>query len=139
MTRRYITLALAAFLAYSLVPPLLKLAVRDLPSTPAVFLSNTVLLVLVGGVLLVTGRSPTAYLTRRTVGYVTAIGVVLAVGLLTYYRALALGPVSVVVPIYGLFIPASSAVGMVVFDEAITARKLAGIGFAVAAIILVSA
>lgn len=138
MSRRYVPLALVAFGAYSLVPPLLKLAMRDLPSTPAVFLSNAVLLVLVGGVLIATGRPPTAYLSRPGMRYVVVIGVVLTVGLLTYYRALALGPVSVVVPIYGLFIPASSVIGMLAFDEAVTRRKLAGIGLAVLAIVLIS-
>jgi transporter family protein len=65
-------------------------------------------------------------------------GVLLTVGLLTYYRALALGPVSVVVPIYGLFIVVSAFAGAIVFDEPLTRRKLAGIGFSVLAIALIS-
>lgn len=138
MTRGYLSFALLAFLAYSLVAPLLKLAVADLPSTPVVFLSNFVLFVLVGVVLLWRGESPVPYLRHRYASLIVVSGVLLTVGLLTYYRALALGPVSVVVPIYGLFIVVSAFVGIVAFEEAVTPRKLAGIGFSVLAIALIS-
>jgi len=67
-----------------------------------------------------------------------AAGVALTVGILAYYRALAAGPVSVVVPIYGLFIVVSSLVGIVAFDEAVTPRKVAAIALSVVAIALMS-
>ena len=72
------------------------------------------------------------------VGYVYLLGVALAVGIIAYYRALALGPVSVVVPVFGLFIVTSSVAGIVALDEALTARKVAGIGFAMLAVYLTS-
>jgi transporter family protein len=136
--RRYLALALVAFGAYSLVAPLLKLAMRTIPSTLAVFMSNGLMLLILGGILVARGQSPLPYLSHRKTLRILVWGVTLAVGLLTYYRALALGPVSVVVPIYGLFIPLSSVIGIVAFDEALTARKVAGIGFAVLAIVLMS-
>ena len=138
MSRRYLPFAILAFLAYSLVAPLLKIAMTDLPSTPAVFVSNFVLFVLVGGVLLLRGESPVPYLRHRYMPLMVLSGVLLAVGLLTYYRALALGPVSVVVPIYGLFIVVSAAVGVLAFDEAVTPRTVAGIAASVVAIALIS-
>ena len=138
MNRGYLSFALLAFAAYSLVAPLLKVALVDLPSTPVVFLSNFVLFVLVGALLAWRGESPLPYLTHRFAPLVAISGVLLTVGLLTYYRALALGPVSVVVPLYGLFIVVSAFVGIVAFDEVVTVRKLAGIGFSVVAIALIS-
>ncbi|WP_435183739.1 EamA family transporter [Halobellus sp. EA9] len=136
--RRYLGFSLLAFLTYSLVAPLLKIAMETIPSTPAVFISNSVLLVVVGVVLAVRGQSPVPYLRHRYTPHVVALGVLLTVGLLTYYRALALGPVSIVVPIYGLFIVVSSVIGIVAFDEALSPRKVAGIFFSVLAIVLIS-
>ncbi|MFB6308824.1 MAG: EamA family transporter [Haloarculaceae archaeon] len=138
MGRRYLGFALFAFLTYSLVAPLLKIAMETVPSTPAVFISNSVLLVVVGIALAYRGQSPLPYLRHRYTPHVVALGVLLTVGLLTYYRALELGPVSIVVPIYGLFIVVSSVIGIVAFDETFTARKAAGIFFSVLAIALIS-
>ncbi|WP_408959454.1 EamA family transporter [Natrinema sp. 74] len=136
--RRYLELSMFACLAYSLVAPLLSVAMTDLPSTLAVFLSNSVMFVTVGLVILYRGLSVRPYLRHPQTPNIAAMGVLLTVGLLTYYRALALGPVSIVVPIYGLFIVVSSLVGIVAFDETVTARKLASIALSVLAIVLMS-
>ena len=138
MTERYLGYALVSMVAYSLVAPLLKIAMATYPTTPAVFVSNFVLLVLVGGLVYYRGEPVRPYLRHRATGLIVLSGVLLTVGLLTYYRALALGPVSVVVPIYGLFIVVSAVLGIVLFDESLTLRKLAGIGFSVLAIALIS-
>lgn len=138
MRERYLGYALVSLFAYSLVAPLLKVAMTSLPSTPVVFLSNFVLLVVVGGFLLYRGEPVRPYLNHPATWLIVLSGVLLTVGLLTYYRALALGPVSVVVPIYGLFIVVSAVVGVVALDESLTRRKLAGIAFSVLAIALIS-
>lgn len=138
MTRRYLGLALIAFAAYSLVAPLLKVAMEAIPSTAAVFISNAVMLVLLLGVLVYTGESPLPYFSHAMAPYILLWGVALAVSLLAYYRALELGPVSVVVPVYGLFIAVSSVIGIAAFDESVTKRKAASIGFAILAIVLMS-
>lgn len=67
-----------------------------------------------------------------------AAGGMLAVSIIAYYRALELGPVSVVVPIFGMFIVLSSIVGIVALDEAVNARKIVGILLAGVAVWLVS-
>lgn len=138
MTQRYLVHAVVALTAYSLVAPLLKVAMETIPSQTAVFLSNFVMFVLVGAVLLYQRTSPVPYLTHPKTPYIVAWGAILAVALLAYYRALELGPVSVVVPIYGLFIAVSSVIGFIALDETLTRRKAAGIGFAVLAIVLMS-
>ncbi|MFC6768428.1 EamA family transporter [Natrinema soli] len=136
--RRYLGLSLFACLTYSLVAPLLSIAMTDLSSTMAVFLSNSVMFVVVGLVIVSRGLSVRPYLRHPRTPHLVVMGVLLTVGLLTYYRALALGPVSIVVPIYGLFIVVSSLVGIVAFDETVTVRKLAAIGLSVVAIALMS-
>lgn len=138
MARTYLELAVVAFVTYSLVAPLLKHAMQTIPSTPAVFLSNAVLLVIVGGAIVYRGDYARTHFTTRTVAYTIALGVLLTIGLLSYYRALELGPVSVVTPIYGLFIVVSSVIGIVILDETYSARSLAGIVFSVLAIVLIS-
>ncbi|MFD1563662.1 EamA family transporter [Haloarchaeobius amylolyticus] len=137
--RRYIWLSIFAFLSYSLVAPLLSIAMLELPSTLAVFLSNSVMFFTVGLVIRARGLSIRPYLWHPRTPYILAMGVLLTIGLLTYYRALALGPVSIVVPIYGLFIVVSSMVGIVAFEETVTPRKIAAIALSVLAIALMSA
>jgi len=48
MSRPYLKFSI---LAYSLVAPILKIAMEVISSTPAVFFSNLVLLIVVGGML----------------------------------------------------------------------------------------
>ncbi|MGQ3411818.1 EamA family transporter [Natrinema sp. LN54] len=136
--RRYLGLSLVACLTYSLVAPLISVAMTDLPSTLAVFLSNAVMFVTIGLVIAYRGLSVRPYLSHPRTPYIGAMGVLLTIGLLTYYRALELGPVSIVVPIYGLFIVISSLAGIVAFDETVTPRKIAAILLSVLAIVLMS-
>ena len=138
MSRDYLAFSVIACLAYSLVAPLLSVAMVEIPSTTAVFISNTILLCVVGVVLLANGHSVRPYLTHPLRFHVVAMGVLLTVGLLSYYRALELGPVSVVVPIYGLFIVVSAAVGVVALGERVNRRKVASVVLSVIAIALMS-
>lgn len=134
----YIVYALVALVAYSVVPPLVDIATEEIPSNTAALVSNSVLVVFALGVVVYTGEWDASNLTDRHAVYIYAAGVFLAVGILAYYRALALGPVSVVVPIFGMFIVGSAVVGVVVFDESVTARKAVGVALAVVAVYLVS-
>ena len=138
MAKRYLLLAILAFATYSIVAPVLKVAMETIPSTMAVFLSNVVMLSLLTAILVYQRESPVPYLAHPMFPYAIAWGVALAVGLLAYYRALELGPVSIVVPIYGLFIAVSSVIGIAFLGESITRRKAASIVFAVLAIALMS-
>jgi len=137
---RYLPWALLALVSYTLVAPLLSIVTRDVPSDVAALVTNGILVVAALGVVLYRGRPVIQYLDPGHPQAVPmyAAGVLLAVGILAYYRALAVGPVSVVVPIFGMFLVTSSVVGIVALDEALTARKVAGIGFAALAVYLTS-
>ena len=132
----YLPWALLALLAYTFVAPLMSVATTDVPSDVAVVVSNSMLVIAALAVVAVSNEPVLDYLTHPDAPYMYAAGICLAVGILAYYRALSLGPVSVVVPIFGMFIVTSSLIGVAALDEPLTARKVAGIGFAALAVYL---
>ena len=134
----YLIWAVVGLLAYSLVAPLASEVTSEMPPTPALFLATTVFLALTAVVLLLTGTADVAYASVPAAGYVYAAGVFLAVGILAYVAALEVGPVSVVVPIYGTFIVGSSAIGIAFLGEPLTIERVAGIGCAMVAVYLSS-
>ncbi|RQG97087.1 EamA family transporter [Natrarchaeobius chitinivorans] len=132
----YLVWAVVGLLAYSLVAPLASSATQDVPPTPALFLSTAVFLAIAGVVLVVAGTGEWSYVVSRDARYVYVAGVFLTVGILGYTAALEAGPVSVVVPIYGMFIVGSSAIGILFLGESVTATRVAGICCAMIAIYL---
>jgi len=137
----YLPWAVLALVAYTLVPVLMRVATTGpeaIPSDVATVISNSILvvaaLVVVGG----TGQRVMPHLGSSKLPYALAAGVFLAIGIIAYYRALALGPVSVVTPVFGLFLITSSVLGIAVLGESLTARKFAGICLAVVAVYLVT-
>lgn len=133
---RYLVWALLALASYTLVAPLVKLATAEIPSDVALLIANGMLVVGATAVVVASETPVRPYLTDSHAVYAYGAGICLTVGILAYYRALAAGPVSVVVPIFGLFIVTSSIVGIVALEEPLTARKVAGIAFAVLAVYL---
>ncbi|WP_435125481.1 EamA family transporter [Halobaculum sp. D14] len=137
----YLPWAVVAFLSYSMVAPLMRVATsgtNPIPSNVAALVANVVLVVATFAVITVSGEGLVTYLDDPKIGYVVAAGFCLAVGILSYYRALSMGPVSLVAPVFAMFFVASSAVGIVALDEPVTARKLAGIALAAVAVVLVA-
>jgi transporter family protein len=90
------------------------------------------------GVIALNGDNVLEHAKKPEMRLVVLAGVCLAVGILAYYRALARGPVSLVTPIFGLFLVISSLVGVVILNEPLTARKAVGVVFAVVAVVLVA-
>ncbi|OAQ51741.1 multidrug transporter [Natrinema mahii] len=132
----YLLWVIVALVAYGLMAPLTSFVTAEVPPAVALFLSTTVFLCLTAVVLLVTGTGQLADVTTPSAGIVYVAGLFLSTGILAYYQALGQGPVSVVVPIYGLFIVGSSIVGIAVLGEDLTATRAAGIAVATAAIYL---
>ncbi len=132
----YIWYALVALVAYTLVAPLASLAMRSLPADTVVFVTNGILVLVALGFIVATDRPLVSTLTHEDAIYMYAAGICLAVGIIAYYRALSTGPVSVVVPIFGLFLVGSSVVGIVLLEETVTVRKIVGISLAIVAVFL---
>lgn len=141
MDATYLPYALLAMGAYALVSPFMRVATTDpgaVPSDVAVVVTNTVLILMALGVLWYTDQGFAAHLSSPKMVYVLAAGFFLGVGIIALYRSLALGPVSVVTPIFAMFLVFSSVIGFLVLGEEFTARKVLGIVFAVLAVYLVS-
>lgn len=132
----YVGWALLALVSYSLFTPLAKLATEQAPSNVVALLANGVLVVAAAGAVAVAGDDVAPALEGRTPLLVLVAGSLLAVGILSYYRALSLGPVSVVVPIFGSFIAVASLLGVVVLGEDPTLRQVAGVVLATVGIYL---
>lgn len=132
----YLVWALLALVAYSLVAPLTKLASNDVPIMVVALVTNAMI---TGVNLLVVLRMEDGvlqHLVQPGAAYMYAAGVFLTVGVLAYFYALSIGPVSSVVPIYGSFLVVSALIGVVVLGETATLPKLLGIGLAAVAIYL---
>ena len=132
----YLVWAVVALVSYALVGPLVNISTNDIPPAVGLFLATMVFLSITSIVILLTGTANPGYLTDPRMWYVLVAGVLVTVGILAYVRALEVGPISIVVPIYGMFIVGSSAVGIVFLGEALTPGRIAGIGCAVIAIVL---
>lgn len=137
----YMPWAVLALLAYSLVSPLMSVATTGSPKIPsnvAALMTNTLLVVSTAAIVVYNDNDAVSYLSHPKAKYVLVAGVCLTVGILAYYRALSLGPVSIVSPVFGMFLVLSSVIGIVFLNESLTARKMLGIGLALVAIYLVS-
>ncbi|MFC7045237.1 EamA family transporter [Halobacteriaceae archaeon GCM10025711] len=132
----YLKWALVALGAYTLVPPLMKVVTQDIPSDVATFGANGVLVLAALALAATSGHDVVPYLTHPKAPYMYLAGIALAVGILAYYRALALGPVNVVTPIFGMFIVTSTLLGALFLNESMSLQKAAGVGFAVLAVYL---
>jgi len=70
--------------------------------------------------------------------YAILIAIPMAIAVLTLYLAIARGPVSVVMPIYGLNAMVTALLGIIVLHEPVTVPKMVGLVLAVVAIVLLS-
>jgi len=122
---------------YSFVPPLVRVATRDIPGVPAAFISNLVLVVAILAVILASGQSVVTHMASDAWLYLYAAGLFLGIGILAYYRALELGPVSVVVPVFAMFIVGGSVIGYALLNETVTLTNALGILLGIAAIYLI--
>jgi len=134
----YLVWALVALCAYSLVPPLSKLAADGIPIMVVALGANVTITVVNLVVVLSLGEGLESSPWSPQVLYMLLAGVFLSVGVLSYFQALDTGPVSVVTPIFGMFLVGSSAIGILVLGEAVTVRKLVGLGLAALAVFLTS-
>ncbi|WP_254537791.1 EamA family transporter [Halomarina litorea] len=136
LTSSYLLWAAVALAAYTFVPVFTKAATDGIPSNTVAFWANAILAVLALGVVLVSDDPIVGALDHPKAPYMLAGGLCLAVGIISYYRALSLGPVSIVVPVFGLFLVTSPLVGAVLLDEPLTLRKAAGVVIALVGVYL---
>lgn len=134
---RYLAWALLALGTYTFLPPLMRLTTLRVSTGVATFVAAG-MLSLTGLALAVIGGDPVVEGITTHWLYVITTGVVLTVSVFSFFHALSLGPVNIVAPIFGLFIVTSSLVGVVFLGESLTFQRIAGLGFATLAIVLIS-
>ncbi len=130
--------ALVAMFAYSFVAPFVSRAIGGgMPGFLVLLITSLMLVVGSFMIALFTGSLSLRGFSHPAAWNAYLAGGFLAVGIASYYRALSLGAVSVVVPIFGLFIVLSSVLGFF-SGEPVTLRKVLGIALAGVAVYLVA-
>ena len=135
----YLPWALFAMVTYGLTAVLLKLAFRGIPPALGLVVANVAVVTAGLGWMAVVGAGSARGLgANAATGWLALASVVLAASILSYYKALSLGPASVVVPIFALSLTIAVVLGFVVLGEPVRPVRIAGIGFAVLAIFLLT-
>jgi len=132
----YVAWAVVALVGYSVFTPLASLATDQIPSTVVALVANSMLALGAAGVIAYRDEPVVQHLTGENAVYMYAAGVFLTVGILAYYQALGSGPVSTVVPIFGMFLVGSSLLGVVFLNDPLTAKKALGIVLAAVGVYL---
>jgi transporter family protein len=139
----YVGWSLVGMVGYSFTALLVKLAMRDGRFSSFFVLAVSASFVVATAMIVVLIRGDLTRLSARdflspSAGFVYASGIALAVAVTSYFRALAMGPASIVVPIYGTFIVGGALLGILFLGEPVSARKLLGIALAMASIFLLA-
>ncbi len=135
----YILLSVIALVTYALVAPLVKIATKDIPPEVAVVITNSILVLMSVGWAKYQGKEFLPYLgLAKPMGLLIVAGILLGVGIIAYYLAISAGPISVVVPIYGLFIVLSAVIGVFFLGETLTLTRLLGLACGLLSIYLVT-
>ncbi len=139
----YVYWALLGMCGYSATTLFVKLAVKEGKFSSFVILSVAVSIVVTSVWIITALRGDFKSLTAQTIRstamlWSIATGIVLALAVISLFRALSLGPASVVVPVYGMFIVGGAVLGMIFLHEPVTSNKILGILLAVAGIYFIT-
>jgi transporter family protein len=77
-------------------------------------------------------------LTDQGLVFAGAAGVAAAIGVVSTFVGVTVGPTSIVATIGGLYFVTAAVISIVALGESVTATKVAGIGLALAAIVLIN-
>jgi transporter family protein len=139
----HITWALIGMVGYSFTTLLVKFATRSGQFSSFLVLSIACVITMTTVLCITLLRGDLQHLGAKDFAgpnawYAYATGIALTVAVISLFRALSLGPASIVVPIYGMFIVGGAVLGMIFLHEPLTARKVVGIGLAAISIFLLA-
>lgn len=139
----YITWALIGMVGYSFTTLLVKFATRSGQFSSFLVLAIACVITLISTVSITLVRGDLQHLSAKdflgsSAWFAYATGIALTVAVVSLFRALSLGPASIVVPIYGMFIVGGAMLGILFLHESLSARKLVGIGLAIISIFLIA-
>ena len=133
----YLPLALITMVLLGVHYFLAKVISPHINSSVIALLSAVVYLPIVLGYIYFT-KTPIMPEQKVYFWYAILIGIPMAIAILTLYMAIAKGPVSVVMPIYGLNAMVTALLGILILHEPVTVPRVLGLVLAVAAIVLLS-
>ena len=139
----YIAWALIGMVGYSFTTLFVKLATRSGQFSSFLVLAIACVFTFTAAVAITLARGDLQNVTAKdfaspSAGFAYATGLALTVAVMSLLRALSLGPASIVVPIYGMFIAGGAVLGIIFLHEPLTARKAAGLALAVVSICLIA-
>lgn len=143
MSKPYLLFAFIGMLGYSLTALLAKLATATgrfsgffvmMVSASVVVLSSATIALYRGDLKALSLPN----LLTTDGAFLLGTGLALAVAVVSYFYALSIGPASVVVPVFGMFIVGGAVLGLLFLHEPLTPRKAIGIVLAVASIYLIA-
>jgi bacterial/archaeal transporter family protein len=116
-----------------------KVGVENVNSDFATFIRTLVILVVIAGILIVTGqRQSLGSISGRTYLFLTLSGLATGGSWLCYFRALKLGDAARVAPIDKLSVVLVAVFGFLVLGERLSASNWMGVGLIAAGAILVA-
>jgi transporter family protein len=141
MSKSYLLWAFIGMVGYSITALLVKLATQSgrfssffvlMIASAMVVATSTIITLLRGDMKAFSANN----LTGSDDMFALGTGVALVIAVVFYFLALSEGPVSVVVPIFGMFIVGGAVLGVLFLHEPLTLRKGIGILLAAVSIIL---
>ncbi len=139
----YIHWAILGMVGYSTVTLCVKLATRSGEFSSFLVLSIACLVVLMSTLTITWLRGDFSQLkaddfVSSSAFWSYATGIALAVAVTSLFKALSMGPASVVVPVYGMFVIGGALLGILFLGESIHWQKIVGIMFAAISIYLIT-
>lgn len=140
---RYLAWAVLGMVGYSTVTLMVKLATRTGQFNAFAVLAIATSMVAVCAVLnawlggAFAGKAGADFLKPGAL-YAYAAGVALTIAVGALFKGLSLGPASVVVPVYGMFIIGGAVLGILVLGEPMTVKRGVGMLLAIAGVVLVA-
>ncbi|MEE9261633.1 MAG: EamA family transporter [Dehalococcoidia bacterium] len=135
----YIAWAIIAMVAYGIMITLLKFSLRSIPPEAALFVTNTILVILAFLWAIYRGvKIPEHLALNQPTLLLLLAGVVLSVSIISFYMALSRGPASTVAPLFGMNIAVVSVLGFLVLKEPVNPERVIGILMAGGAIFLLT-
>ena len=133
----YLPLTLISMVSLGVYYFLVKIISVHIASTVILFLGIIVFSVVAFTYLYIT-RTPIIPKRRIYLVHSFLVSVPLVIALLAIYIAIARGPVSVVLPVYGLNALVTAFLGIIVLREKVSLQRVLGLICAVSAIVLLS-
>ncbi len=128
---------------YSLTTLLVKFATRSGQFSSFLVLAIACVITLLSAFCIIIVRGDLQQVSGKdflssSAWFAYATGIALTVAVMSLFRALSLGPASIVVPVYGMFIVGGAILGILFLHEPVTMRKVFGISFAALSIFLMA-